>query len=103
MEQNAARPKSGQPLRNLLPTTHGFVAAVPSRVCRDGTGIFMVKLSHYTRVPTDSTCSQSSRPRARLPQEAQVFRELQQGLGAFPRAHPANRADESLRSPAALE
>src|SRR4029077_16948478 len=48
MEHTAARPKNGRPLQNLPPTTHGdFVAAVPSRAFRDGTGIFMVKLSHY--------------------------------------------------------
>ena len=39
--------KNGRPLQNLPPTTQGgFVAAVPSRGFRDGTGIFMVKLSH---------------------------------------------------------
>src|SRR6266481_249945 len=39
--------KNGRPLQNLTPTTHGgFVAAVPSRAFRDGTGIFMVILSH---------------------------------------------------------
>jgi len=48
MEQTAARPKNGRPLQNLPPTSlGGFVAAVPSRAFRDGTGIFMVKLSHY--------------------------------------------------------
>src|SRR5258708_31135989 len=50
MGQTAARPKNGRPLQNLPRTTHsGFVAAVPSRAFRDGTGIFMVKLSHYRR------------------------------------------------------
>src|SRR5712691_4965323 len=44
MEQTAARPKNGRPLLNQPPTTHGgFVAAVPSRAFRDGTGIFKVK------------------------------------------------------------
>jgi hypothetical protein len=48
MEQTAARPKNGRPLQNLPPSTHGgFVAAIPSRAFRDGTGIFVVKLSHY--------------------------------------------------------
>src|SRR5258708_35277822 len=48
IEQTAARPKNGRPLQNLPPTSlGGFVAAVPSRAFRDGTGIFMVKLSHY--------------------------------------------------------
>src|SRR5713101_6013131 len=48
MEQPAARPENGRPLQNLLPTTHSvFVAAVLSRAIRDGTGILMVKLSHY--------------------------------------------------------
>ena len=48
MEQTAARPKSGRPLQNLPPTTPGgFVAAVPSRAFRDGTGTFVFKLSHY--------------------------------------------------------
>src|SRR4029077_4634948 len=48
MEQRAARPKNGRPLQNLPPTTHGdFVAAVPSRAFRDGTGILMLELSHY--------------------------------------------------------
>ena len=44
----AARPKNGRPLQN--PTAFGedgFVAAVPSREFRDGTGMFTVKLSHY--------------------------------------------------------
>jgi hypothetical protein len=51
MQQTAARPKNGRPLQNLPPTTlGGFVAAVPSRVFRDGTGIFIVKLSHYLRL-----------------------------------------------------
>ena len=48
MEQTAARPKDGRPLQNLPPATHGgFVAAVPSRAFRDGTGIFMVKLNYH--------------------------------------------------------
>ena len=48
MEQKAARPKIGRPLRNLLPTLQGgFVSAIPSRAFRDGMGIFTVKLSHY--------------------------------------------------------
>jgi hypothetical protein len=42
IEQTAARPKNGRPLQNLPPSTHGgFVAAVPSRAFRDGTGIFV--------------------------------------------------------------
>ena len=48
MEQTAARQKNGRPLQNLPPSTHGgFVAAIPSRAFRDGTGIFVVKLAHY--------------------------------------------------------
>jgi len=47
MEHTDARPRNRRPLQNLPPTTPGgFVAAVPSRAFRDGTGIFMVKLSH---------------------------------------------------------
>jgi len=59
VEQTAARPKNGRPLQNLPPTTiRGFVAAVPFTVSvhgepcrdfRDGTGIFVVKLSHYRK------------------------------------------------------
>src|SRR5579864_5885584 len=48
MALTAARPKSGRPLQHPNPTRqNGFVAAVPSRAFRDGTGIFPVKLSHY--------------------------------------------------------
>ena len=50
MDKTGARPKNGRPLQNLSPTTHGgFVAAVPSRAFRDGTGIFIVKLNHYAK------------------------------------------------------
>ena len=39
--------KNGRPLQNLTPTTlGGFVAAVPSRAFRDGTGIFTGKTEH---------------------------------------------------------
>ena len=48
MALTAARPKSRRPLQHPNPTRqNGFVAAVPSRAFRDGTGIFAVKLSHY--------------------------------------------------------
>ena len=48
MYQTAARPKNGRPLQNPLPTKQDdFVAAVPSRIFRDGTGIFVFKPSHY--------------------------------------------------------
>ena len=49
-EQTAARPKNARPLQSPLPRQDDFVAAVPSRVLRDGTGIFMVKVSHYLRL-----------------------------------------------------
>src|SRR6204780_5701521 len=46
----AARPTNGRPLQNPAASGEdGFVAAVPSREFRDGTGIFTVKLSHYHR------------------------------------------------------
>ena len=57
MEQTAARPKNGRPLQNLLRTRHyGFVEAVPSRVFRDGTGIFVVKLSQSLRIEFRLAC-----------------------------------------------
>jgi len=46
MNQTAARPKNGRLLQNPAASKeNGFVAAVPSREFRDGTGIFAVKLS----------------------------------------------------------
>ena len=48
--QTAARPKNGRPLQNpTAPRQDGFVAAVPSREFRDGTGTFTVKLSQYEK------------------------------------------------------
>ncbi len=42
MEQKAARPKNGRLLQNLLAIWHaGFVAAILSRVFRDGMGRFV--------------------------------------------------------------
>ena len=52
MEQTVARPKIGRPLHNLPSTMlGGFLAAVPSRAFRDGTGVFMVKLGDYPKFP----------------------------------------------------
>src|ERR1700747_607564 len=63
MERTAARPKNGRPLQNLPATMHGgFVAAFPSRVFRDGTGIFIVKLNRYSERPPpwNHLCIQSA-------------------------------------------
>ena len=87
----------------IAPNQAGFVAAVPPRVFRDGTGIFTVKLSHYPCLTIDSACPRSAPPRARPPPGGQVCRELQRGPGASPRAPPQNRASESPRSPVAQE
>src|ERR1017187_404308 len=104
MDQTPARTKNGRPLQNQAPTKQdGIVEAVPSRVFRHGTGILMIKLSHNPRVTIDSTCPRSGPPRVRLHRGVQAFREFQRGLGASPRALPANRAGEPLRSPAAWE
>jgi hypothetical protein len=52
MKQKTARPKNGRPLQNPPPRRQDdFVAAVQSRAFRDGTGIFMVKLSHELPPP----------------------------------------------------
>src|SRR5580700_5388792 len=52
LNQTAASPQNGRPLQNPTPKWHnGFVAAVPSRVFRDGTGIFEVKLCRHQALP----------------------------------------------------
>ena len=47
-ETKAARPNCGRPLQKLARRL-GFVAASPSRVFRDGEGIFRLELSEGTR------------------------------------------------------
>jgi hypothetical protein len=48
IKQTAARPRSGRPLQMRRPPPRSFlVAAAPSRVLRDGAGIFLFKLDHY--------------------------------------------------------
>jgi hypothetical protein len=45
MKEKAARPENGWHLRNQTPAGNGgFVAAVPSRVHRDGTGRIVINL-----------------------------------------------------------